>query len=62
MCVPGRRWLYVCVLCTCINKGTFKDELGIHRILDSDCASGGNEQNLQNNSSFFALIFNILIF
>ena len=52
----------MCVLCTCINKGTFKDELGIHRILDSDCASGGNEQNLQNNSSFFALIFNILIF
>ena len=49
-------------LCTCINKGTFKDELGTHQILDSDCPSGGNEQNLQNNPNFFTLIFNILIF
>lgn len=53
-------------ICVCFvymhKQGTFKDELGTHWILDSDCASGGNEQNLQNNPSFFTLIFNILIF
>ena len=57
-------WECICVyvLCTCIHKSIFKDELGTHQIHDTDCPMGEMNGTCKMTQNLFTFILNILIF